>query len=355
MSSIVKNSNGQVSDRPAQLKSRPNNPVPAEGENGLFSQTWFPVCLSSDVARGQVIGRDFLDGRIVIFRGENGQVAVMSAYCAHLGVDLTSGSVVGNNVRCDYHRFEYEQSGKCVRTGVDGPAPPVCLFRYPVVEKYGVVAVFNGEQPLFDFPTLFADEQDPQFAEENLLIKSAVAFDGLNCDPWVVSCNTPDNLHAKFTHGSAFPELTPKATFTDYSMMLEPCHIDVKPHDGERLVLEVSKIGNMGTNLFIIEQLFNGRRTAVLECFGLSRPGKTTNYITVATPRGTTAEEQAQAREHVERTWDEFKRIILEDVPFLDHARFTQGALLPVDRTLGQYFNYLRRYPRAHPGSGFIK
>jgi phenylpropionate dioxygenase-like ring-hydroxylating dioxygenase large terminal subunit len=339
----------------AQLKGRPNNPVPAEGENGLFSQTWFPVCLSSEVQRGQVIGRNFLDGRIVIFRGENGQAAAVSAYCAHLGVDLTSGSVVGNNVRCDYHRFEYDQTGKCVKTGVDGPAPPVCLFRYPVIEKYGLIAVFNGERPLFDFPSLFADDDDPQFAEENLLIKTAVAFDGLNCDPWVVSCNTPDNLHAKFTHGSEFPVLTPKATFTDYSMMLEPCQIDVKPENGEPLVLDVSKIGNLGTNLFIIEQVFNGRKTAVLECFGMSRPGKTTNYITVATPRAHNDAEQMQVQEHVDRTWDEFKRIILEDVPFLDNAKFTQGALLPVDRTLGQYFNYLRRYPRAHPGSRFIK
>ena len=39
--------------------------MPAEGENGLFTQSWFVVAFSSELGPGQVIGRDFLDGRIV--------------------------------------------------------------------------------------------------------------------------------------------------------------------------------------------------------------------------------------------------------------------------------------------------
>ena len=50
---------------PKRLLGRP---LPREGENGLFSQSWFPLCLSSDVAPNQVRGEDFLDGRVVIFR-----------------------------------------------------------------------------------------------------------------------------------------------------------------------------------------------------------------------------------------------------------------------------------------------
>ncbi len=64
-------------------------PIPAEGANGLFTQSWFPLCLSSQVARGQVRGVDFLDGRVVIFRGENGRAQVLSAYCPHVGADLS--------------------------------------------------------------------------------------------------------------------------------------------------------------------------------------------------------------------------------------------------------------------------
>ena len=48
-----------------------------QGDGGLFYQTWYPVCFSKDVAVGQVIGRAFLDGRIVVMRGEDGFEALI--------------------------------------------------------------------------------------------------------------------------------------------------------------------------------------------------------------------------------------------------------------------------------------
>ena len=35
-------------------------PIPAEGADGLFTQSWFPLCRSSQVAKSQVLGVDFL-------------------------------------------------------------------------------------------------------------------------------------------------------------------------------------------------------------------------------------------------------------------------------------------------------
>jgi hypothetical protein len=34
--------------------------VPAEGENGVFSQSWFPLCLSEQITARQVRGEKFL-------------------------------------------------------------------------------------------------------------------------------------------------------------------------------------------------------------------------------------------------------------------------------------------------------
>src|SRR3546814_3723066 len=78
----------------------------ASDRNAVFDlgpgahECWYPVALSSDLAPGQVIGRDIGDGRIVIYRGEDGAVRAMSAYCKHMGADLSvGGEVVGNNIR----------------------------------------------------------------------------------------------------------------------------------------------------------------------------------------------------------------------------------------------------------------
>ena len=77
-------------NKPANLRrsrSKPA-PLPPEGEGG-FSQCWYPVCMSDEVGNGEVIGVDFLDGRIVIMRGEDDVAQVLSAYCPHMGADLS--------------------------------------------------------------------------------------------------------------------------------------------------------------------------------------------------------------------------------------------------------------------------
>src|SRR5688572_14597916 len=68
---------------------RPHNPVPAEGDGGVFSQSWFPICLAEQLAPGQVRGERFLDGKVVVYRTSDGIAHVVSAYCPHVGADLS--------------------------------------------------------------------------------------------------------------------------------------------------------------------------------------------------------------------------------------------------------------------------
>lgn len=61
--------------------------LPREGENGLFSQSWFPICLSEELHSGAVLSKPFLDGKVVAYRGADGVAHVMSGYCPHMGGD----------------------------------------------------------------------------------------------------------------------------------------------------------------------------------------------------------------------------------------------------------------------------
>ena len=132
---------------------RLENPVPAEGAAGLFSQSWFPLCRSDQLAAGQVRGENFLDGKVVVYREQDGIARVVSAYCPHVGADLSLGCVVGNRLRCAFHHWEYDARGVCVRTAIGDPAPASArLFSFPTREHYGVVWAFNGVRPLWDLP-----------------------------------------------------------------------------------------------------------------------------------------------------------------------------------------------------------
>ena len=69
--------------------------VPDEGADGVFSKSWFPICPSYEVTAGQVLSKSFLDGRVMVYRGDDSSARVQSAWCPHLGADLAVGSVVG--------------------------------------------------------------------------------------------------------------------------------------------------------------------------------------------------------------------------------------------------------------------
>ena len=145
---------------------RIGSPIPPEGSDGLFSQSWFPICLASDVANGAVKGYDFLDGRVVVWRGRDGVARVMSAFCPHMGASLEAGAVVGDHLRCGFHHWEYAGNGVCAKTAIGDAAPAhACLFVFPSLERWGIVWAFNGETPLFDVPSF-------PFPTETLLAKT---------------------------------------------------------------------------------------------------------------------------------------------------------------------------------------
>jgi hypothetical protein len=65
-----------------------------------FHQCWYPVALSTEIAQGCVAGAPFLDGRVVIYRTSDGFPHVQSAYCRHLGADLSQGRLVDDRIQC---------------------------------------------------------------------------------------------------------------------------------------------------------------------------------------------------------------------------------------------------------------
>jgi hypothetical protein len=96
----------------------------------------------------------------------------MDARCAHLGADLGQGCLIGENLRCPYHGWEYGPHGRCTAIP-DGSSPPAFARQrvYPCVERHGFVFFFNAirtasrlndPEPLFPLPFFF-DERPQEF------------------------------------------------------------------------------------------------------------------------------------------------------------------------------------------------
>jgi phenylpropionate dioxygenase-like ring-hydroxylating dioxygenase large terminal subunit len=318
--------------------------VPAEGDNGVFTQSWFPICLSSEVAAGEVIGREFLDGRVVVVRGASGRVGVLSAYCPHVGADLAVGKVLGEELRCAFHHWQYDLEGRCVRTGIGDPPPPAaCLFRFPSAEKYGIVWVFNGVEPLWTLP----DFEKP----ESSLILHPFYTDTIHCDGWVFACNTPDMQHIKVVHGVEFKHADPHAqvNWTEWGF---DYRIEAKHGQGPHIDW---RIGITGSSLFLQQGTVDGWWLGVYSGFSLPRPGRHQAFATIAVERGEGAKAEARQRELLDFGVQLLKNTAEEDRPVLDTIRYRPRTLTAGDRSLSRYLSFLRGYPRAHPSAAFIK
>jgi len=312
--------------------------MPAEGENGLFTQSWFVVAFSSELGQGQVIGRDFLDGRIVVYRGEDGKALAMSAYCPHVGADLQHGTVVGNNLRCPFHHFEYDRSGKCVKTGVGDPPPRgACLFKFPTQERFGMIWVFNGTKPLFDLP-------DFPYPDDEIVIGSPYPAQVLNCDPWVFSANTPDMQHLKFVHKMKITGEDPHDKFKWDPFGFIYTYKGFDPGD----VPVETTLAIRGTSIFYRSQIYGGFWRGSVTGFGLPRPGQLIVYAINAVRKS------AKAAEELEISHQQSRRILSEDQHIMDTIHYRVGYLTRGDKSLAKFLTYVRKYPRAHPSADFI-
>ena len=320
---------------------RIGSPIPPEGSDGLFSQSWFPICLASDVAPGSVRGYDFLDGRVVVWRAADGVARVMSAFCPHMGASLEAGAVVGSNLRCGFHHWEYGANGACEKTAIGDAAPTqACLFVFPSLERWGIVWAFNGEAPLFDLPNF-------PFPAESLLVKTIELPMLMPVDPWVQCANTPDIQHIKTLHRVKFDNDPYEFVRWDsFSMQYE---FEGFFDSGTRASWHV---GIWGTSLYFQSAYLDGRWFGFLTPMGLPRPQQTRNFIVIAAqPTGDRAADEA----FIDLCMLTELGIVGEDTHVMTTMRFRPGTLTRSDRVLGKYFTYLREYPRAHPSAPFIK
>jgi phenylpropionate dioxygenase-like ring-hydroxylating dioxygenase large terminal subunit len=314
------------------------NPIPHEGEGGLYFQTWYPLCLSTDVPKGGLLGVDFLDGRVVVYRTSDGAPNVVSAYCPHLGADLSVGSVEGDNLRCAFHHWEYNVSGECVKTGIGDPAPKAaCLFRFPVAEHFGVIWAFNGTEALWDLPDF--ERPDDQLVFRTLKVPTPYA-----CDGWVFCCNTPDMQHIKVVHQINFEHDDPHEMINwqdwGFDYRIKAAHQGGVSIDWQ--------IGIRGTSLFRQQGMFNDWWLGGITGHSCPRPGMHEVFLCLAVEKGEHAQDRLDTAQSL------LERTVSEDQAILNTIHYKPGTLTRGDKTLGRFFDYLRKYPRAHPSADFI-
>ena len=165
----------------------------------LLRRYWWPAGFSAHLKDRPTFIR-LLCEDLVLFRDGKGRAGVLGALCSHRRANLCLGNVESDGLRCRYHGWLYDTSGKVLQT----PGEPresklqdnVRHLAYPAQELGGVVFTYLGPDPaplLPRFHFLAAE------GERDWLIQ---AFNNSN---WLQSVeNGIDPYHVSFTHGDVW-------------------------------------------------------------------------------------------------------------------------------------------------------
>ncbi|MGW6796321.1 Rieske 2Fe-2S domain-containing protein [Streptomyces chartreusis] len=153
----------RLPEYPSALRQRP------------YPNGWFAVCLSEELRVGGVLRRRLMGEEVVVYRTASGVVRAVDAHCPHLGAHLGYGGVVeGECIVCPFHKFAYDTSGQCVRTGYGTPpSPKLKLTGREVREVDGIVIVWChtlGLPPDWEVPNSVPRELWPRFNRTYTLV-----------------------------------------------------------------------------------------------------------------------------------------------------------------------------------------
>src|SRR5919201_4903190 len=139
---------------PTMLKQEENELIcrvgPGTPMGNLMRQYWVPALLSSELPSPDCnpVRVLLLGEKLIAFRDSTGQVGLLDHTCPHRGASLFFGRNEACGLRCVYHGWKFDVSGRCV----DMPnEPPESTFKdkvrakaYPCQERGGVVWPYLG-------------------------------------------------------------------------------------------------------------------------------------------------------------------------------------------------------------------
>jgi phthalate 4,5-dioxygenase oxygenase subunit len=172
----------------------------------LLRHYWQPVALVDEfdprldarMAQRPVKALRILGQDLVLFRDAAGRWGLLDRDCPHRGADLAFARHEGDGLRCAFHGWKFDATGRCLETPAEPAGSKLCervrQRSYPVVERSGILFGWFGAQ----------DGTPPPFPEFDCFAAPAThtfAFKGLWHCNWLQAFEVGiDPAHPSFLH-----------------------------------------------------------------------------------------------------------------------------------------------------------
>ncbi|VTU41574.1 Rieske 2Fe-2S domain-containing protein [Variovorax sp. RA8] len=221
----------------------------------LLRRYWHPIALSTELPGrdSDPIVRKLLGERFVLFRDTEGRVGVMDEACLHRGASMALGRVEEGGIRCIYHGWKFDVTGKLL----DTPNNPDPRFRerlrakvYPVQERAGLVWTYIGRPELQPPFRKFAFEDVPD--ENRVIVRNNVPANYLQMWEGGADSSHVSILHSNVTRPGWLESSNRQLKEGDITDFIKPAWDDVAPK------LEIEDTG-FGYHYAALRQLGDGK------------------------------------------------------------------------------------------------
>ena len=134
----------------------------------MIPNQWY-VVMDSSQAKDKPVGVTRMGEKLVLWRDMTNRISCFRDKCVHRGAQLSKGKVIHGHLRCPFHGFEYEASGRIIKIPANGKNTHVAerfsIHSYPTYESQGLIWIWWGENPPTDLkPPRFFDDIDEGFS-----------------------------------------------------------------------------------------------------------------------------------------------------------------------------------------------
>ena len=121
----------------------------------LLRRYWHPIAASSQLKGRHTLQVNILGEELVLYRDREGRYGLIEPYCAHRRMSLLYGVPEQRGLRCAYHGWLYDETGKCLEQPYEETEDPEGSFKekitikaYPVEELGGLIFAYMGPKPV---------------------------------------------------------------------------------------------------------------------------------------------------------------------------------------------------------------
>jgi nitrite reductase/ring-hydroxylating ferredoxin subunit len=168
---------------------------------------WFQVGWSGDVPAGGVVPLRYFGEDLVAFRGLDGTLHILDAYCQHLGANLARGGcVVDGGIQCPFHGWVWNGQGRNVHIPYQERTNTARRIRaWYTAERNECIYLWHdadGGEPAWEVPDALASFGQHVAARtfHPAYPQGRSHFTDLHVHPQVVAENAVDPHHFRFVH-----------------------------------------------------------------------------------------------------------------------------------------------------------